>query len=142
MNPKLLLRIASGLLVFHLLGHINGHMNWKALADPAKGDVVSKMTNQKFLFMGSERSMGDYFEGYGWVVSIALVFMAMILWFFSGSLMQNKKLSLKVLTTLCIALFVWCADEFIYFFPFAAGITLLAAICTLMATIQVKNQKV
>jgi hypothetical protein len=63
MKPKLLLRISSGLLLFHVLGHTMGHSGWKKTTDPVKQEVIDQMNGHQFLFMGMNRSLGDYYEG-------------------------------------------------------------------------------
>lgn len=141
MKPKLLLRIASGAMLFHLLGHTYGHSTWKQATDPVKQTVISQMTDHRFPFMGNIRSMADYYDGYGWATSIGLIFFALILWFVSGAVKENTTLALKLLIATTICLVAWSIDEFIFFFPFAACITLLAAILTLIAIFQIRNQK-
>ncbi|MBX2923515.1 MAG: hypothetical protein KF746_15040 [Chitinophagaceae bacterium] len=141
MKTKLLLRIAAGLIAFHLIGHSFGHGAWRQAAEPAKQEVIRQMTENKFPFMGAVHSMGDYYEGYGWACSITFIFFMLILWFVSGSLAENKSLIQKILTTLAVCLFVWSIDEFLFFFPFAGCITLLAAVLTFIAAIRLRNQK-
>ncbi len=141
MNSKLLLRIASGAMFFHLLGHTYGHSTWKQTTDPVKQGVLSQMTDHKFPFMGSMRSLADYFDGYSWATSIALFFFAVILWLVSGAVKENAGLAVKLLIAIAICLFAWSIDEFIFFFPFAACNTLLAAILTLVAIVKIRNRK-
>lgn len=141
MKAKLLLRIASGLMIFHLIGHTFGHISWKKATDPVKQEVIKQMTEHKFPFMGASKSLGDFFEGYGWACSIAMIFFALILWFISGSLSEGKVLYQKILITLSICLFAWSIDEFIFFFPFAACTTLLAAVLTFISVLQLRTQK-
>ena len=140
MKPKLLLRIASGAMFFHLLGHTMGQLNSRKTTDPVKQEVINQMTNHKFMFMGTMRSMIDYSDGFSYATSIALLLMAIILWLVSNDLLSSKtSLGFKILVTLSISLFIWSVDEFIFFFPFAAGTTLFAAILTLVATLQIKQ---
>ena len=141
MKAKLFLRIASGLMIFHLIAHSFGHSGWKQTTDPIKQEVVSQMIEHKFQFMGTDRAMGDYYNGYGFCVSIALLFFAIVLWLLSCSLKDSAALAYKLLIATIVCLFVWSIDEFIFFFPFAACITLLAAILALVATIQLRIQK-
>ncbi|PSL45371.1 hypothetical protein CLV51_10473 [Chitinophaga niastensis] len=140
MKPKLLLRIAAGLMLFHLAGHSIGQCTWKQATDPVKQAVISQMTDHRFPFMGSIRSMGDYYEGFSYASSIALLLLAVMLWLISGALTNSGSLAYKMTVTITIALFVWSIDEFFYFFPFAACNTLLAALFTLAAVIQLKKQ--
>src|SRR6185436_4776750 len=125
MKPKLLLRIAAGLMIFHLAGHSFGHMNWKQDVNPERQEVINQMLGHQFPFMGAVRSMGDYYDGYGYASSIALTLMAVILWIVSGSLNEKSGLAFKITVTLTIALFLWSMVEFMFFFPFAACTTLL-----------------
>ena len=141
MKPKLLLRLASGLILLHLVLHSIGQSSWKQTTDPIKQSVVSQMTDHKFPFMGTVRSMGDYFNGFGYATSIGLALMGVLLWMLSGSSKENVGLSSKLLAVLAVSLFVWSLDEFIFFFPFAACITLLAGLLTCIATLQLRQQK-
>ena len=141
MKAKIFLRISSGLLIFHLLGHTFGTYAWKESTDPTRGVVVRQMTENKFPFMGAERSMGDSMDGYGWAMSIALLLIASILWFASGALSQNASFVRKLVIAISICLFMWSLDEFIFFFPLAAFTTLLAALFALLASVALRNQK-
>lgn len=141
MNVKILLRIASGLLIFHLVAHMLGHSGWKRADEPLKQEIINKMIGHEFPFMGAERSMGDYFEGYGYASTVALAFMAAVLWIISGGLNTNKELSYRVLLSLALALLFWSIIEFIYFFPFAASITLLSCLLTFASAIQLRGSK-
>lgn len=141
MKAKLFLRIASGLLIFHLIAHSFGQSGWKKTTDPIKQEVIRQMTEHEFQFMGTDRAMGDYYNGYGYCVTIALLFFALVLWLVSGSLQDNRALASKLLDATAVCLFVWGLDEFIFFFPFAACVTLLAAILTLVATLQIRTAK-
>jgi len=141
MKPKLLLRIASGAMIFHLLGHTYGHSAWKKATDPVKQGVISQMTGHKFPFMGSIRSLADYYDGFSWATSIGLMFFAAILWLAASAVKETAKLVVKFLVATAICLFAWSIDEFIFFFPFAACNTLLASILTLVAIVQIKSHK-
>ncbi len=114
MKPKILLRIASIIMFLHDIGHTFGHLTWKQSPDPAKQEVIKQMTDNKFPFMGAVRSMSDYYDGYGWASTLAL---------------------------LLIAALAWGIDELIFFFPFAAAFSLLAFLLTGIAIFQIRNQK-
>ena len=141
MKPKILLRIASLAMILHLIGHTFGHLGWKKATDPVKLEVINQMTEHKFPFMGTTRSMGDYFDGFSYAASISMILMAVILWIVAGSLKETAGLAFKIMVTLTICLFALSIDEFIFFFPFAACTTLFTAILTLIAIVQLKIQK-
>jgi len=109
--------------------HTIGFTQWKQDTDPAKREVIKQMTGQKFPFMGTSRNMGDYYDGFGYAASIALILIAVLLWIASGELSANPSLAKRVITVISAALLIWAIDEIIYFFPFAAGLTLAASIC-------------
>ena len=127
MPSKLLLRIASGLMLLHACLHTLGHSGWTKNPNLMYQEVVKKMMEEKFPFMGVSRSISEYYNGYGYCVTIALLVMAVILWLISSAAEQNNALVKNISLTLAIGLLAWGVDELIFFFPFAAGITLLAS---------------
>jgi hypothetical protein len=129
MKPKLLLRIAAILILIHGVLHTTGFSQWKQDPDPARHEVIKQMTAQKIPFMGTSRNMGEYYDGFGYASSIALILIAVLLWIVSGELSANPSLAKKVIIVISFSLLVWATDELIYFFPFAAGLTLVASIC-------------
>lgn len=129
MKPKLLLRIAAILILVHGVLHTIGFSQWKQDPDPAKHEMIKLMTGQKFPFMGTLRNTGDYYDGFGYACSIALILIAVLLWTVSGEHASNQSLAKKVIIVISVSLLVWAADEFVYFFPFAAGLSLTASIC-------------
>ncbi|GGH34374.1 LIC_13387 family protein [Dyadobacter endophyticus] len=133
MKPRLFLRIAALCILVHLIGHFFGHFSWRETPDPVKQEVIRQMTGPKFEFMGVMRSMGDYFEGYGLILfivygmSIALILSAMR---YADS---NHDIARKVLTPIGIGFVAMGAIEFVYFFPFAASLSLGAGIFIILA---------
>ena len=135
MLPKLFLRIAAVLMLIHAVLHTLGHSGWKKAPDPVKHQVIAQMTGHSFHFMGVNRSMGEYFEGYGYACTLALLLIAFLLWI---SAAEASAFSKKMVAGVCVFLHFWSIDEFIYFFPFAAIITLLAALLSLIALFKIK----
>ena len=129
MKPKLLLRIAAILIFIHGALHTMGFSQWKQDPDPAKQQVIKQMTGQKFPFMGTSRNMGNYYDGFGYASSIALILIAVLLWIISGELLTNPSLAKKAIVVISLALLLWATDELVYFFPFAAALTSVAALC-------------
>ena len=127
MRSKLFLRIAAGLILLHAVLHTLGHSGWKKNPDSIYQEVVKQMTGNKFPFMGVTRSISEYYDGYGYCVTIALLIIALILWFISDGTSQNSALVKNISWTLAFGLLAWGIDELLFFFPFAAGITLTAS---------------
>jgi hypothetical protein len=133
MKPKLLLRIAAILIFVHGVLHTIGFTSWKDAADPVQKEVVQQMTGHKFPFMGAVHSLGDYYEGFGYGCSIALILISVLLWIASAENMAINRLAKQVVIATGIALLIWGTDELVYFFPFAAALTFVACICTLLS---------
>lgn len=126
-------------MVFHLAGHTFGHLGWRASNDPAQQEVIHYMTTYKFPFMGAVHSIGDYYEGYGWISAIAMSFFVFMLWILSSACETSTALVRKILFTFFICLLIWAAIEFLFFFPFAASITFAAAVCCIVAWFSTGN---
>ena len=139
MKPKILLRIAAVLIFIHSALHTYGFNTWKEAPDPVYKTVVDGMTGHTFPFMGAVRSLGNFYEGFGYASSIALFLIAIVLWLVSGEISRTANLAKKIIYTVGIALVAWGIDELIYFFPFAAAITLTAAVLTLLSGFAMKK---
>jgi hypothetical protein len=133
MKPKLLLRIAAILILVHGVLHTMGFSQWKQDPDLTKREMIKLMTGQKYPFMGTERNIGNYYDGFGYAASVALILIAVLLWIVSGEASANPSLAKKVIVVISVALLAWGTDELIYFFPFAAGLTFVASICGFVA---------
>jgi hypothetical protein len=136
MKPKLLLRIASIVMFLHDIGHTFGHLSWKEAVEPEKQEVIRQMTENKCPFMGATRSMGDYYDGYGYASTLALLLIAVILWIASGLEPQNIALTRKMLIVIAVVLLAWGIVELTFFFPFAAAFSLVAAVLTGIALLR------
>ena len=132
MKPKILLRIAAVMMIFHAMGHTFGHATWRQTTDPVKLEVVKQMTEHKFLFMSTDRSMAEYYDGFGLICTVTLLMLATLLWL-ASSATQYKDFIHKVLTTLGLALLAIGILELLYFFPFAASLSLIASALTLVS---------
>ena len=136
MNPKILLRIAAIIMLLHTIGHTMGALTWRKTPDLAKQSVIELMTARKFPFMGVERSMGEYYDGYGFACTLALLLIVALLWITSNVTPHTNALVKNILFVLSFILLAFGIDELIFFFPFAAAFSLLAFLLTLVATLR------
>jgi hypothetical protein len=139
MKAKLLLRIAAGLILIHLLGHSRGHSSWDKPEDQKMQDVVDVMKGYKGEFMGASQSMADYFNGYSLILFVVFAMSIFQLWIASGNLETDSTIVKKMLYPVSFAYIGFSIIELVYFFPFAAGISFLAGIFILWATISGKR---
>ena len=136
MKPKLLLRIASVLMLLHAAGHTMGSLTWKDNPDPAVAKVVEGMISQHFVFMGREASIAMFYSGYGVTIIFVLLLITALLWIV-GDHAINQPLTKKLCMVLSIFLLLMGVTEWVYFFPLASIFSLLAAAFTCLAMIRV-----
>ena len=78
MSPTLLLRIASIISLVFTLGHtLGGLRRWSPMGD---NEVLKAMTTVRFDTMGANRSYLDFFMGFGWSLSVAMLLQTVLLW--------------------------------------------------------------
>ena len=94
MKPKLLLRIAAIVLFLHAIGHSMGTLTWQKPDGEIPVEVVQKMQEVRFDFMGTENTMASMFSGNGIAGIILLLLMSTILWIISD---WNNKFAIKIL---------------------------------------------
>jgi hypothetical protein len=78
MTATLLLRISAAISLLFAIGHsLGGMKTWSPMGD---NDVLKSMANVQFDVMGVSRSYLDFFMGFGWSISVALVLQSVLLW--------------------------------------------------------------
>src|SRR5690349_25108915 len=107
-------------MFLHDVGHTMAVLTWKEDDNPKKMEVIHQMTDNKFPFMGTSRSMGEYFEGFGFMGTLSLLLIALILWYVSDAGEISNGFKKKIILTVSIILLLWGISELIYIFPVAA----------------------
>jgi hypothetical protein len=125
MKPKLLLRIAAGLMFLHTIGHSFGALTWKDAPNAAVAAVIASMQSEHFHFMGRESTIAGFYVGYGVSMILVLLFISLLLWIFSTAFNPG---AIALMGIFLVALGV---VEYIYFFPLAAGFSIVAGLLTL-----------
>lgn len=133
MSSKLLLRIAALLIVVHMLGHVMGHLTWDKPEDPKMGEVVTAMKGYSTEFMGAQKSMADYYQGYSLMIFGIFGMAVALLWIASGIVTSDRAIARKMILPVGIAFLFFGVAEFIYFFPFAAGTSFLVGLLVVVA---------
>jgi hypothetical protein len=78
MTTTLWLRVSSVISLLFAAGHtLGGLREWSPMGDNA---VLRSMKTVRFETMGASRSYFDFFIGFGWSISVALVMQAALLW--------------------------------------------------------------
>lgn len=136
MNAKVLLRIAAVLLGVHLAGHTAGHLGWDKATTPEMATVIDGMKQLKEPFMGSLRSKADYFTGYSLIMFFVLAMSIALLWIAGNKVNDNKGVVAPLVYPVGIAYIGIGVVEFLHFFPFAACVSLLAGLLTIIAIVR------
>ncbi len=72
------LRIASLISLLFTAGHtLGGLKRWSPMGD---NEVLREMTGVHFAVHGASRSYLDFFMGFGWSISVAMVLQTLLLW--------------------------------------------------------------
>ncbi len=129
MKPKILLRLGALFMFLHAIGHTFGALTWARTKDVRMAKVVNAMLSEHFAFMGVSPSLGQFYTGYGITLIFVLVFLSALLWILSVHFVRQ----IVMLTGAFLLCLVVC--EYVYFFPFAALFTLIAAVCTLLSVV-------
>jgi len=135
MSAPLLLRVASVVSFLFTLGHtLGGLKKWSPMGD---NDVLKAMTGVHFDTMGVNRSYFDFFMGFGWTISVAMLMQTVLLWQM-GSLARTRPaadlrsmIAVIAVATLANGVIAWR-----YIFPVPAvfsGILLAALVAAFVA---------
>jgi hypothetical protein len=130
-NPVLLYRLAAILLVLFAAGHQLGFRRaapeWHAEA------VVQAMQGTRFSVQGFNRGYWDFFSGFGFFVTILLLFSAVLAWRLAGiSSVARGELSL-VCWAFALAYVGIAAMTWRYFFVAPGIFASVVAACLLLA---------
>jgi|ERR1700761_4854988 len=133
MNPKLLLRIASGIIFFKAIGHTLYVITWNETTDTLQTEIVKQMTVNKFPFGGTSRSFADYYNGFGYMLTVVFIVIALTLWMVSGETMSGGKFPKKIIFIIAFSLLAMGVVELLLFFPFVMILSLVAGALALFA---------
>ena len=74
----MLLRIATVISLVFTAGHsLGGLRNWSPMGEK---EVLKAMTAVRFETMGAKRAYLDFFMGFGWSISVAMLLQTVLLW--------------------------------------------------------------
>ena len=139
MRAKVWLMIACIFILVHLLGHAVGHASWKKPDDAGMQEVVDAMVSYKSEFMSATRSMVDYYIGYSLILFFVYAMSISILWVVSRAQRDERGLVKKILYPMAFAWLAFGVVEFMYFFPFAATMSLGAGLLMLAAIFRMET---
>ena len=131
MKAPVLFRIASVLLILFAVGHTLGFRR----VDPRWGvdSLVNQLHSTHFNVQGVSRTYWDFFTGFGFFVTILLLFAAIVSWQLGG--LPKESLSAMSLTTwgLAICFLIVTFLSYQYFFMVPVIFSGAIAICLILA---------
>jgi len=134
MNTTLWLRIAAVISLLFTAGHtLGGRTDWSPMGD---NDVLKAMKAVHFDTMGASRSYHDFFIGFGYSISVAMLLQTVLLWQLA-SVAQSSTVSLRpmiaafMLATVASGLVAW---RFIFPVPALFSLALLACLVLAFAS--------
>jgi hypothetical protein len=133
MTPQLLYRISAVILALFAIGHTIGFRN----VDPKWGAdaVVSGMRQTQFRVAGFDRSYWDFFEGFGFFVTVFLAFAAVLSWRW-GSTPADRLATMTVERWAFAACFVAvCVLSWRYFFTPPGVLSTIGALTLVVAAL-------
>lgn len=135
MKTKILLRAASGCLLFFAIGHSIGHVTRHTVTDPKAQEVLNIMSENKFDMFGQMRSYDENYTGMSLNLIFTLLAFVCILWLLSGQVETQPQFVRNMLLPIAICVLGFCATSFLFFFPVPAITCLLASILLLIAIV-------
>ena len=137
-TTKLLLRIASGIMLLHAIGHTMAIFTWQKPNGKIPADVIHKMQESHFFFGGEDATMAGFFSGHGYTGTIFLLLIVSILWAISG---WTEKRATKILWLAGLSILALASVELIYFFPLAVILSLFAGLLVFLSIFKLNKTK-
>lgn len=110
MTTTLLLRVAAGISLLFAAGHtLGGTKRWSPMGE---NEVLKAMATVRFDTMGVDRSYLDFFMGFGWTISVAMLLQSALLWQMaslarSDAMQVRPMIATFALATLASGLIAW-----------------------------------
>jgi hypothetical protein len=131
MTTTLWLRIAAVVSLLFTAGHTMGGLKrWSPMGDNA---VLQAMNTVHFETMGVSRTYLDFFMGFGWSISVAMLLQTVVLWQLA-SLARTQAAALRpliavfALATAASGVIAWR-----FIFPLPALFSAVLAVCLVVA---------
>ena len=131
MKASFLYRIASGLLVLFAIGHTVGFRQ----VDPSwrVDSVVGAMKSTRFDIQGLSRTYWDFYTGFGVLVTVFLLFAAVLAWQLGGAPKEVSRAMPLVRWALALCFLAVTFLNWQYFFVVPVAFSAVITICLMLA---------
>lgn len=134
LTATLWLRIAAGIAALYALGHTLGHP-WTAPHDLMAQGVTVAMQGVHFEAAGESRSYWEFYQGFGFAVSVLLALQAVLLWQLGTLARTGRDYRTAALAHL-LAFLGLAAVAYRYLFALPLWLALAIAACLAAALVQ------
>jgi hypothetical protein len=128
MRPKLFIRLAAFSVLALLLGQTIGMATWDNPSDGAKKTVVHMMKTVSTPFMGSTKSLADYYNGGNWLI---FGFHGLVIFILLNLALQigtpQKRTAIAISSAIALVYLLFSVVYFVYFFPLPLILSLLTS---------------
>lgn len=129
MRPPIFMRLGAFSVLTLLMGQTIGMATWDNPADGRKKTVVHMMKAISTPFMGSTKSLADYYNGNNWLIfgfHALVIFILLTLAPQIGS--PSKRTAIIISSAIALMYLIFSVVYFIYFFPLPIILSLLTSI--------------
>ena len=131
MTTTLLLRVASVVSLLFTAGHsLGGLKKWSPMGD---NEVLKAMTAVRFDTMGANRSYLDFFMGFGWSLSVAMLLQTVLLWQMASLARTNAAQVRPMIAAFALATLAGGVIAWRFIFPVPALFSLVLFVALLAA---------
>jgi hypothetical protein len=118
MTTAVLLRISAVISLLFTIGHsLGGTKRWSPMGE---NDVLKAMETVRFDTMGVNRSYLDFFMGFGWSLSVAMLLQSVLLWQLASLARSNAAQVRPMIAAFALATLAGGAIAWIFIFPVPA----------------------
>ncbi len=129
------LRVGSGISLLFTAGHtLGGLKRWSPMGD---NEVLRQMTAVHFDANGVSRSYFDFFMGFGWSISVAMVLQTVLLWQLASMARSDPAAARPMIAAFALATLASGAIAWRFIFPvpalFSAALVIPLAVAFVVA---------
>jgi len=128
MKTSTLLRIAAVITFLLFAGHTSG-IPWTPGEAPADAAVIEAMKSDHFQVLGVSRTYWDFYFGWGLMISVLFLLLAILLWQLGGLAKTDAPRLRPIIAMFLLAFIANAVLGWIYFFAIPAVMSILIAIC-------------
>jgi hypothetical protein len=118
MTTAVLLRISAAISLLFAIGHsLGGLKKWSPMGE---NEVLKAMETVRFDTMGANRSYLDFFLGFGWSLSVAMLLQSVLLWQLASLARSNAAQVRPMIAAFALATLASGAIAWSFIFPVPA----------------------